>query len=213
MIVVAAGLGAGAYRLFTRQAKLPLPSHELADQPTPEAHEIATSANMDDASRGASAGAAAGARGTLPDVVLDAPTAPDAPEQADEDLAMTDPETGLNLESADETAIGPNAEVEAGLAYLDEIRTIPGASPLLDDILQYLQTQESPDQFGVENLPVDEHGLALLDEGTTEKMIKDPQIRQKWDKLTELIAGAAKEKAAKGLGAGAEPELGTEATP
>lgn len=84
------------------------------------------------------------------------------------------------------------AAEQAGVAYLEEIRQLPEAAPLLDDILTFLR-EDGGDTIGLENLEVDENGAALLDEDYTRSLIKDPEIRAKWDKLTKIIAQAHKD--------------------
>lgn len=100
------------------------------------------------------------------------------------------PREPLAQEPIDPTA-SADAE-QAGLAYLDEIRALPEAGPLLDEILASLRSEDG-ETFGLENLEVDENGNALLDEDYTRAMIKDPEIRAKWDKLSKIIAQAHKD--------------------
>jgi hypothetical protein len=73
------------------------------------------------------------------------------------------------------------------LEQLDRLRKIPGAAPLLDDILAYLKN-DPDDSVSLDNLPTDEHGLAEIDDEAIERLIPDAELRAKWEKLAELIA-------------------------
>ena len=92
---------------------------------------------------------------------------------------------------------GEADRIAAGLAYLDQIRAIPGAAPLLDDVVEALKHGD-PSDFSLANLPVDQNGFAHLNEHSSEVMIKDPELRKKWDKLMDLIAADARRQAAQG---------------
>lgn len=79
----------------------------------------------------------------------------------------------------DET-IAEEAQMAATLEYLDAIRRIPGAAPLLDDVIEYLDKGDG--------LPVDDDGMITLDDPMNEKLIKNPEVKAKWEKLMALIA-------------------------
>jgi hypothetical protein len=127
---------------------------------------------------------------------LDGPSMPDEDDAANAANAAngTMDDDGL----ADELAGDPDSDLPppgaeqplAALAELERIRAIPGAAPLLDDILAYMRTVD-PDDVSVANLPVDEHGFAHADDHLSEQMIRDPEIRAKWDKLMALITAAS----------------------
>ncbi len=93
-------------------------------------------------------------------------------------------EHGAKTASLDEVQ---DQEVQAGMAYLDSIRQIPDAAPLLDDIVAYLK-QDDGHSFSLEGLKTDANGLAIVDHTANSQMIKDPEILAKWEKLMKLIA-------------------------
>ena len=78
-------------------------------------------------------------------------------------------------------------DAQAGLAYLNRIRAIPGAAPLLDDIVAYLKQDDGSD-FSLDGLATDANGLAIVDQSSNRQMIKNPEILAKWEKLMKLMA-------------------------
>lgn len=78
------------------------------------------------------------------------------------------------------------AQMAAGVAYLDGIRRIPGAAPLLDEIISHLK--DGGQDLSLNDLPVDDEGMIALDDPMTETLIKNPEIKAKWDQLMALIA-------------------------
>jgi hypothetical protein len=110
-----------------------------------------------------------------------APEAMPLPEEIpDEDFTESD-------DVLEEMTPDQQAQLAAGAEYLDGIRRIPGASPLLDDILDYLRNDGGED-LALSDLPVDDEGMIALDDPMTEKLIKNPEIKAKWDRLMALIA-------------------------
>lgn len=89
-------------------------------------------------------------------------------------------------EVIDELSPEQQAQMAAGVEYLDGIRRIPGAAPLLDDVIAYLK--DDGDDLSLDDLPVDDEGMIALDDPLTEKLIKNPAIKAKWDQLMALIA-------------------------
>lgn len=96
-------------------------------------------------------------------------------------------DTGESDDVLEELSPDQQAQMAAGVEYLDEIRRIPGAAPLLNDIMDYLQN-DSGEDLAVSDLPVDDDGIIALDDPMSEKVIKDPAIKAKWDELMALIA-------------------------
>lgn len=78
------------------------------------------------------------------------------------------------------------AFAEMNLQQLERIREIPGAAPLLDDILEYLK-MDIQETVSLDNIPADEHGLAVLDDEAIELMIPDAALRAKWEKLMAMV--------------------------
>ncbi len=78
------------------------------------------------------------------------------------------------------------AQMAAGVEYLDGIRRIPGAAPLLDEIISHLK--DGGQDLSPIDLPVDDEGMIALDDPMTETLIKSPEIKAKWDQLVALIA-------------------------
>jgi hypothetical protein len=76
---------------------------------------------------------------------------------------------------------------EVNLEQLERMRSIPGAAPLVDEIVEYLK-QDEADTVSLDNIPADENGLAELDDEAIEHLIADPGLRAKWDKLMDLVA-------------------------
>lgn len=106
--------------------------------------------------------------------------------------AEGEPLAGTELEQ-----VVPDSETQAGLAYVESLRQIPDAAPLIDDIVEYMKQDEGA-EFSLDQLDHDENGLAVIDASTNKKMIKDPEILAKWEKLMKLIAAnEAQKKAAK----------------
>lgn len=89
-------------------------------------------------------------------------------------------------EVIEETTPEQQAQEAAGAEYLDGIRQIPGAAPLLDDVIAYLKGDGA--DLSLDDLPVDEEGMIALDDPLTEKLIQNPAIKAKWDQLMALIA-------------------------
>ena len=93
----------------------------------------------------------------------------------------------------DDTAASPldpasvEAVAEQGLATLERIRTVPGAAPLVDEIVEFLQSNPY-DEFSLDNLGADENGLVEVNEETMRRMIRNDDIREKWEKLMKLVA-------------------------
>ena len=79
------------------------------------------------------------------------------------------------------------AKVAAGLATLERLRKLPEAAPLVDEIVAFIKNDRY-NEFSIENIPTDKNGLATLDEHTTEHMIRNEEIRQKWDRLMKIVA-------------------------
>ncbi len=104
--------------------------------------------------------------------------------------AEGEPLAGTELEK-----IVPDAETQAGLAYVESLRQIPDAAPLIDDIVEYMKEDDGA-EFSLDQLDYDENGLAVIDANTNKKMIKDPEILAKWQKLMQLIAANQAQKKA-----------------
>ncbi len=119
------------------------------------------------------------------------PHEPEAPQ-----LPAADPSDGTALadvapetdDVVDELTPEQQLQIAAGADYIDSIRRIPGAAPLVDEIIDYLKEDGEPDDFSLSDLPVDDSGMISLDGVASEKMIKNPAIRAKWDQLMALIA-------------------------
>jgi len=82
------------------------------------------------------------------------------------------------------------AFVDRALGMLDRIAENPEAAPLLEEIVHFLQSDPSG---GVRfnDLPVDENGVYTMADDVHERLFPDPEIRQKWLKLMEIIAADA----------------------
>jgi len=88
------------------------------------------------------------------------------------------------------TALDPQsveAVAEQGLATLERIRSVPGAAPLVDEIVGFLQANPY-NEFSLDNLPTNEEGLVEVNEDTIRHMIRNDDIRAKWQKLMGLVA-------------------------
>jgi|GEM_PF-3026775 len=74
-------------------------------------------------------------------------------------------------------------------ARLQAMRKVPGAAPLVDDILESIDRElaDGREVFSDEDLPVDETGIPYLDEGGAARMIRSPEIREKMAKLNALL--------------------------
>jgi hypothetical protein len=81
-------------------------------------------------------------------------------------------------------------------ARLEMLRKIPGAAPLVDDILASMDREmaEGREVFSDDDLPVDETGIPYLDEGGADRMIRNPEIRAKMAKLNAIIEKAESER-------------------
>lgn len=79
------------------------------------------------------------------------------------------------------------ATVQAGLKALDRIRNIPGAAPLLEEVLEFIRNNPGKG-VSLSQIPVDEDGLVPLDGSATDHMIRNEKIREKWKALHQLIA-------------------------
>ena len=86
------------------------------------------------------------------------------------------------IEHADEQAL-----VKHNIKFLENLRRIPDAGPLVDEIVEYLKN-DSNEEFSVNNIPADKNGLSVVDEHTTEHMVGNQAMREKWTKLMELVA-------------------------
>jgi hypothetical protein len=104
-----------------------------------------------------------------------------------EDVAEATPVDRSELTDRDAEAYD-----ELQLAQLERMRAIPGAAPLLDDVMEALR-EDGDDAIGLDNIPVNEHGLAELDDEAIERMVPDPEIRAKWEKLMSLVANYSRE--------------------
>jgi hypothetical protein len=110
--------------------------------------------------------AGGGANGLLPGGMNNAPVG----EQSEED-AMRESEA-MFLSAAQE--------------QLEEMRQVPGAAPLVDDIINYLKNDRTGD-FSFDELPVDDEGMIELTEETMDHVIKNEEVRAKWKKLMKLL--------------------------
>ena len=79
---------------------------------------------------------------------------------------------------------------EAALAQFAAIRAVPGAAPLVDDIVEYIR-RSPPGTVSLARLPRAPNGLAVLDARASDAMIPDPEIRRKWDELARLLRSHA----------------------
>lgn len=88
----------------------------------------------------------------------------------------------------------PNVEESLGasdhlaLQRWGEIRNIPGAAELADDIAEYLQNEGADDfSFAELEASADETGMVEVGEHTLDAVIKDEKIRAKFQKLMEMV--------------------------
>ena len=65
-------------------------------------------------------------------------------------------------------------------------RSLPGAAPLVDDIVAYLQNDHW-DEFSVDNIPTRSDGSLDLSNDPYQAMIRDPNIRAKWQQLVAIV--------------------------
>jgi hypothetical protein len=108
-------------------------------------------------------------------------------EAVEEDVVAAEPVQAMEIEEEKETSLDSEAEkqfIAAQLEGLERIRNLPGAAPLLDEVIAYIQREG----IHVENLPTDENGVATLDENSLSYLIPDEQVRESWMKLTAIIA-------------------------
>lgn len=126
---------------------------------------------------------------TLPPPVATAATSSDGAADAGDAMETADNELATEPPVRDEPSPAQieAKEIASGLDYLDSIRKIPGAAPLVDDIVAYLKADDGA-SFSVEGLDSGAGGLAVVDADANRKMIKDPVIREKWEQLMKLIA-------------------------
>lgn len=88
------------------------------------------------------------------------------------------------------TSLDQNAEqamAAQGLATLERIRSLPEAAPLVDEIVSFLQNNPYG-EISLESLPTNEAGLVEVNEDTMRHMIRNDEIRAKWQKLMGLVA-------------------------
>lgn len=77
--------------------------------------------------------------------------------------------------------------VDANLLELERMKEIPGAAPLIEEIVEFLKN-DSADAFSLDNIPTNERGLAELDDEALAHLLPNPELRAKWDKLMALVA-------------------------
>lgn len=121
----------------------------------------------------ASAPAPAFKRALPPD--LGAPVPPPLAES--ERLDNPEPLSDRDLEAAAQLQLG----------QLDRIRKIPGAAPLLDEVIAALK-EDDQETNSLDHIETDEHGLAEISDEAIEQMISDPALRAKWDQLMTMVA-------------------------
>ena len=86
------------------------------------------------------------------------------------------------IEVADEQAL-----VDYNLKAIEQLRRIPEAAPLVDEIIEFLKSDHA-DEVSLNNIPADRNGLSVLDEHTMDRMVSNESIRAKWTKLMALVA-------------------------
>jgi hypothetical protein len=118
-------------------------------------------------------------------------------------IGTTRPEASLSEEQ--KKAAFEEEQAAPHRARIEAMRKVPGAAPLVDDILASIDRElaEGREVFSDEDLPVDETGIPYLDEGGAARMIRNPEIREKMAKLNALLEKQEVER---------EPAAGAETT-
>jgi len=112
-------------------------------------------------------------------------------QQEKKDIVTKEQQTEKKVVESEENL--DDQSFEQGLATIEALRIIPGASELIDDIV-YLFERDDENAFSLSNIPTDDNGLATIDRDISKHMIKDPEMRKKWNQLMDLIVAYTEAK-------------------
>lgn len=106
------------------------------------------------------------------------------PFEATASSAQTAPQ-GFGVESEEESLEGAE---KVALNRWNEVRNIPGASELADEIAEYLQNEGAEDfSFADLEATADETGMVEVGDHSLDSLIKDEKIRAKFQKLMQMV--------------------------